>query len=451
MTGASHAGLMVARSRLAIHRQLATTPGRLRLAAALLVVGAVAFGAVARHAVDTRRHAVQAFVGTEPRLVSAVNLSASLSDAHATAAYSLLGGTESLQSRRSYVGKLRQASDQVVHLAAAIGGAPASAPALRSLTEQLPTYAGLIDTARANHRQGRALGSAYLRNAGTTMRDALLPKAHQLYSIEAAHLDTHYSAGVSTSAAGAVVLAGGAMVALLAATQVYLARATRRILNPGLALASAVLLGLMVWVLVAFTIQKRETALARSTGSQPVRFLTATRSQAARAQADESVVLSNRTAGSQVQPSTVDNRFRALTSPIGSNRPGPASGTGGLLAQAAGTGHSARAIDKIYGAYRRYRVAHNRVLAQERGGDFDAARRLATGKNRSAGASTTRTAAALNKVLDDQVEVAQRRFRQHTSGAQGALDGLANGIPLLATLSALLALLGVRERLQEYR
>jgi hypothetical protein len=442
---------MVARSRLAIRRQLATTPGRLRLAAVLLVVGAVAFGAVTRHAADTRRHAVQEFVGTEPRLVSAVDLSASLSDAHATAAYSLLGGTESLQSRRRYVGKLRQASRHVVHLAAALGGSPASAAALRGLTEELPIYTGLIDTARANHRQGSALGGAYLRKAGATMRDALLPKARELYSIEAAQLDTHYDAGVSTSAAVAVGLAGGALVALLAATQYYVARATRRILNPGLALGSAVLLGLMVWVLVAFAIQRRETALARSTGSQPVRFLTDTRSRAARAQADESVVLSDRTAGSQTQPSIVDDRFRALTSPIASNRRGPASGTGGLLAKAAGTDHSAVAIDKIYDAYRRYRVAHNRVVAQERGGHFDTARSLATGKNRSAGPSTTSTAAALTTALDDQVEVAQGRFRQHTSRAQGALDGLAKGIPVLVALSALLALLGVRERLEEYR
>jgi hypothetical protein len=442
---------MVARSRLAIHRQLATTPGRLRLAAALLVAGAVAFGAVARHAADTRRHAVQEFVATEPRLVSAVNLSASLSDAHATAAYSLLSGTESLQSRRRYVGNVRQASDRAIGLAAAIGGSSESAPALRSLTEQLPVYAGLIDTARANHRQGRVLGGAYLRKAGVTMRDELLPRARELYSIEAAHLATHYSAGVSTSVAGAVALAGGAMVALLAAAQYYVARATRRIVNPGLALASVVLLGLMAWILVAFAIQKRETVLARSTGAQPVRFLTATRSQAARAQADESVVLASRPADGATQPSTVDNRFRALTSPIGSNRPGPASGTGGLLAKAAGTGHNAGAIDGIYGAYRRYRVAHNRVVAQERGGHFDAARSLAIGKSRSAGASTTSAAAALNKALDDQVEVAQRRFRQHTSAAQGALDGLAKGIPVLVTLSAVLALLGVRERLQEYR
>jgi hypothetical protein len=57
----------------------------------------------------------------------------------------------------------------------------------------------------------------------------------------------------------------------------------------------------------------------------------------------------------------------------------------------------------------------------------------------------------LNTALDDQVEVAQGRFRQHTSRAQGALDGLAKGIPVLVALSALLALLGVRERLEEYR
>jgi hypothetical protein len=191
--------------------------------------------------------------------------------------------------------------------------------------------------------------------------------------------------------------------------------------------------------------------LARSTGSQPVRFLTATRSQAARAQADESVVLADRPAGGQTQLRTVDSRFRALTSPIGSTGPGPASGTGGLLALAASTDHSAGAIDRIYGAYRRYRVAHSRVVAQEKDGHFDAARSLAIGTTRSRVASTTGTAAALNTALDRQVEVAQARFRERTSTAQAALGGLTTGIPVLVALSALLALLGIRERLQEYR
>jgi hypothetical protein len=199
----------------------------------------------------------------------------------------------------------------------------------------------------------------------------------------------------------------------------------------------------MAWVLVAFTIQKRETALARSTGSEPVRLLTATRSQASRAQADESVVLAERGANGQTQLRNVDSRFQALTSPIGTNR------SGGLLAKAAGTDHSAGAIDAIYGAYHKYRVAHSRVVAQEIGGHFDAARSLAIGRNPNA--STKRTAAALNNALDRQVKVAQDRFRERMSRAQAALGGLATGVPVLVALSAVLALLGVRERLQEYR
>ena len=61
------------------------------------------------------------------------------------------------------------------------------------------------------------------------MRDAMLPSAPAtLYEIEARSLTASYRDGVSTATLLAVVLAGCALLALLVATQVYLARATRR-------------------------------------------------------------------------------------------------------------------------------------------------------------------------------------------------------------------------------
>ena len=74
--------------------------GRLRLAALLLTVGAIAFGVVAATAAGTRSDAVDDVQSTESLLVRAVDVSASLSDAHAIAAYGfLVGGTEPAGSR----------------------------------------------------------------------------------------------------------------------------------------------------------------------------------------------------------------------------------------------------------------------------------------------------------------------------------------------------------------
>jgi hypothetical protein len=84
-----------------LRARLTTTPGRLRLAVVLLAVGAIAFGVVAASAASTRRQAAHAVATeTEPLLVEAEGLYASLSDADATAATTFLtGGLEPIGRR----------------------------------------------------------------------------------------------------------------------------------------------------------------------------------------------------------------------------------------------------------------------------------------------------------------------------------------------------------------
>lgn len=445
MGSAGTAALTAARRGSAIRRQLATTPGRLRLAAVLLTLGAIVFGAITSTAAGTRSSAVDDIATTESRLVRAVDVSASLSDAHATAAFSfLVGGTEPASFRSGYERELQAAAVGLVDLAGEAGAA--SGPAVRRITERLPVYSGLIDSARANQRQGFPVAGAYLRRASREMRLQMLPRARELYAIEADRLIAGYRAGVSGSTMLAVILAAVGMLALLTATQIYLARATRRIINPPLALATVILIALTTWIVAAFATEQHHLSKAQSDGSDPVELLTATSILASRAQANESVALSSRGGGEEEKRlADVDRGFRALVQPIGSPSAGSARDAGGLLAVASsGTGHSTAAIDAIYAAYRRYRGAHDEVVALEREGDFTEAVKRAT-------VSTKAAADALDAVLAREVASAQRRFGSEVADARGNLDGLGAGIPLLAALSGVLALLGVRMRLEEYR
>ena len=438
------------RLRLAIGAQLTTTPGRLRLAVTVLTFGTIAFGLVVAAAAGTRSRAVDDVKTSESRLVRAVDVSASLSDAHALAAFSfLVGGTEPARSRQLYKRKLRDAATGLSELAAEVGETPGSGPALRDITQRLTVYSGLIDSARANQRQGFPVGSAYLRKASREMREQMLPRAGALYEIQARGLIAAYRAGVSTSTWLAVILAGGAMLALLAATQIYIARATRRIVNPPLALATVVLVGLMTWVVVAFAIEQHHLSKAQSDGSDPVELLTATSILASRAQANESVALSSRGGGEdEIRLSDVYRGFRAAVKPIGDTRTPSARGSGGLLDVAVTeTGHSATAIDGIYDAYRRYREAHEKVVERDLAGESREAVDLATAVTGSSKAA----ADELDAALEREVRVAQDRFGSEIARAGGKLDPLAAGIPLLTGLFGVLALLGVRRRLEEYR
>ena len=454
MSSTGTAALSAARRRLAVRRELATTPGRLRLAAALLTVGAIAFGVVAVQAANTRRDAVRHVTTTEQLLVSAVDLSASLSDAHATAALSfLVGGPEPADSRRQYARALQTAGVGVAQLARSLGTSPQSGRAVRTITSRLPVYAGLIDSARTNNRRGYPVGNAYLRSASKTMRGEILPAARDLYKLEAQSLTASLRQGVSTSTALAVVVAGLALLMMLAGTQVFIARTTHRIINVPLLAATVVLLGLVTWIVVAFVLQQRALAQAQRLGSDPVELLTAARILASRAQANESIALAAR-GGGEGEPllKDVDRGFAAVVEPIGKDRPGPARGSGGLLHEAAVIAEpTPERIDAIYAAYRTYLAAHERVVVEEQRGDFSEAVKLAVRRRPGGRLSTREAAANLNDALVRAVHVAQRTFEREASRAQSALNGLRVGIPALTIACALLALLGVRQRLEEYR
>jgi hypothetical protein len=267
----------------------------------------------------------------------------------------------------------------------------------------------------------------------------MLPSARELYGIEARKLTESYETASSSWSVLTVVLPALALLALLAGTQVYLARTTRRIVNPPLLLATVVLLGLLGWTLVAFARQHNALDEARRRGSDPVELLTAARILVARADAEESITLSARGGGSGIEDlAGIDRGFGAIVAPIDK-----------LLSRAADV--AGRPTDRIATAYRAYRAAHDDVVAQERIGDYRTAAKLAVLPRTDGMPYSKKAALALNRVLDDEVDVAQDRFTAARARAESALGGLSTSIWLLTALCAVLALAGVRERLEEYR
>ena len=444
MSSRSSAAVDAARRRLAIRRQLATTPGRLRLAGVLVTLSAIVFGVVAIRVADTRARAVSDVRTTELRLAQAVDISANLSDAHATTARSfLVGEPETVRSRTEYKRALRRAGAGVADLAGELGTSPRARPEIRRLVHRLSEYSGLIDDARANYRQGFPVAGAYLRLAAGTLRDEMLPAANRLYAVQARDLTASYVSGVDSRSLLLVLVAGFVLLTVLVATQIYVARATRRLVNLRLALATVLLLGLLGWIVVAFAVQASALQDAQRDGSDPIELLTATRILASRAQGNESIALSARGGGEgESSIEGIDRGFLAMTAPID-----------GLLGQVADTSEAARpSVTAIRTAYTRYLDAHARVVTAERNGDFTEAVRLAVSDPGSAAApSSTRAAVALDRALVREARAAQQRFDAHAADAGAALEGLAAGVPLLSTLCALLALSGVRRRLDEYR
>ena len=428
-------GARVAAAPAWVRDRLATTPGRLVLVSILVVVGAVLFGAIATGAEQSRERAAKsARTQTEPLLVQAKNLYTSLSDANATVATGLLsGGVETAQKRNRYLTDLTTASGALSTLTREAGTAGNAPAALDTIAGDLPTYSGLIETARANNRLGYPVGAAYLRQAASLMTSQILPAADHLYRTEAEQLNEDYRTGSSTSALVTFAAASVVAVILLLLAQWYVARISRRILNVAMVVATVLVAGVSVWGLIGLVSAQNALKTAQRNGSDSVEALSAATVLLSRAQGDLSLVLVNR--GTDViDPLDFARVSDVLASPRG------VLAEISVLARRTGTTVAAHRIDAEYASYQ---AKTHELTVLEGGGQLTSAIGLAP--------QAATISEQMSHDLAQQIDAAQGRFTRAAGDATSSLDGLAFAIPLITALAAILALIGLRERINEYR
>jgi hypothetical protein len=401
-----------------VRDRLTTTPGRLVLTLILVVVGAAFFGILATGAEQSRERAVRAArTNTEPLLVHAVNLYTSLSDANVTVATGLLaGGLEPARKRTRYLHDLVVASQSLTALTSEAGTSAGAPVALATVADELPVYAGLVETARANNRQGFPIGAAYLRQAAATMSGTILPAADQLYRTEAERLNDDYRTGTATASLIALIAAIVAALGLLLLAQAYLARVSRRILNLPMVLATAALVAVSAWAVIGLVSEQSSLATAQRRGSDPVELLSAAGVLLSRAQGDLSLALVSR--GTDV---TDPQDFAAVMQTL------QTSGLAGRLGPGFVT----------------YRATAKRIENLENGGALQTAIQ--------ADPRASAISDQLSSGLDTRIAAAQRRFTRSAASASSALSGLELAIPLIAWLATGVALVGLRQRINEYR
>jgi hypothetical protein len=422
-----------------VRERVATTPGKLVAISVLVGLVAVCFGLAAGIAERSRQHAAQAVrLQTEPVLRNAATLYASLSDANATATTTFLtGGLEPRTRRLRYQTDLQSATDSLSALTREVGNSPDARSALTTISRQLPGYTGLVETARANNRQGFPVGAAYLRAASDVLTNnttGILPAAKRLYGIEAQRLSDSYRSGTSSTTLIVFVLAAVAALALLMATAVYLRRVSRRTFNVPLVAGTVALLALSIWGIAGFVREQNALAKAQREGSDPVQVLSATSILASRAQSDESLTLVNRGSDSQ-DPKDFTAIQKAL---------GPLISEGAMLDARTRTSAEARALANDFAAYS---AEHARIGRLERAGDIPDAISLEVGTEAGGRSPADR----INANLAAQTAAAQARFSSSASDATSALSGLSIAIPVLTILAAALVLFGLRKRINEYR
>ncbi|MGH3452213.1 MAG: hypothetical protein ACRDQW_16130, partial [Haloechinothrix sp.] len=405
-----------------------TTPGRLSLIAAGLVTLSLLAGLAGTVMAQSKRDALAGLIEhREPLAAAAQQVYRALSDADATTASAFLAtGSEPPALRQRYENDIAQAGASLAKAAADAATVPAAAEKVGIIAQRLQVYSGLVETARANNRQGFPVGASYLREASHLMRSTILPAARDLYVI-----DTALLADEQDDAADFPWLPALLVVALLAGlitTQRYLQRKTNRVFNVGLAVATgAVVLGLL-WGAVALIVQSVLVDSAEDGGTAQVDLLVRSRINALQARADETLTLVARGDGG-----SYEEEFVELTERLAGT-----DGRGGMLREASELADDAPAAEHIDAARESaaaWLEAHDQVSRLNEAGDYSAAVNYAIDPRKEDASAATFL--KLDDNLRSAIGAGRQSFFDDTTNASRALILLPAGLSVLSIVAVL--------------
>ncbi|MFE4971560.1 hypothetical protein ACFRAR_05520 [Kitasatospora sp. NPDC056651] len=428
------------RARLA--QATRTPPGRLRLAGVMLAVLTVAFGGLTAWQLETRAQAADRVVSdSQPLSRDAAEIHRSLADAATTAASGfLLADAEPDELRNRYEQDIATAAKLIAQAAARTTATSPAQDSLARLNQQLPVYAGLVETARADNRQGIPLGGAYLRYASEQMQTVLLPAAAELAAAENAALAADYSeAQAPPWAAYGLALV---TLAALARVQVRLYRRTNRVFNIGLLGATAAVLAGTLWLLAAALATTMALYRSADEGANALRALNSARAGVLTARLAEDLHFVAR--GSTAKYA---DQWTRVVKGLNADR-ATGSLTSALSEAPAAAAPSVREADQ---QFRQWTKRHDDARKLEVD-DADYQGALDTTVTAKGDANTADAYFnATDKALAQAADIEQDRFRQAAEGTGGNLRTAAVATALLGLAAAAAALRGLGRRLAEYR
>ncbi len=404
-----------------VRRLARTTPGVVGMIAvavaaccvlAGLVCGAQLDGLIAEHNAVLDR--------SEPLAYSAQKLYAALSAADAAAASAFLsGGIETAATRARYKQALADAASALADVTAGTTDVEART-AVADMSAKLAAYTGLVESARANDRQGFVIGSAYLREASTLMQTALLPGAEKIYSGDLATLNDGQRA-VGTVPTIGLVLLGLVLAAIVVGSAILVAR-TNRQFNLGLIVTAAAVLLVIGWIVVATRLAAGNIEHSQTEGTARFGQLAKARILAQQARTDETLEL--------IARGDITAREASFSSHMDE------------VAALLGTGPAAAAD-----AVAKWRASHRKQVEAYETGDYNVAVAQAIGPEPDASAAQF---AAAESSLRNEIEQTRATLRDRVSAAGAQLAWSPTGTLVLLVVGAVVAVVGLWPRLKEF-
>lgn len=283
----------------ALREQVKTTPGLLKVALGTIWVLTLLFCVVVYAAARSHRQGMHTVAEDSiPSIIAAQEIKANLADMHSDAANILLGEPgQSPEAVQGYEKRRREVTDQLVSAAKNItyvnekDADRDERAQIRLLLEHLGAYEGVIAQARLLHeRKDSAAALLKQRDADRILHADLFRAADQLDKINREPLNQTYAAERASSGGilAGVLVSGLPLLGVLAATQLFLFRRMRRIVNPGLAAATGVAVAFLIYAVAAFQTETHYLKVVKEDAFDSIHALEQARANAYDANGDES-------------------------------------------------------------------------------------------------------------------------------------------------------------------
>ena len=438
-----------------------TTPEILRGSIAAIAASALLFAGAAAWSVREHQHALKTVAkDSAPSIIAAQRLKAAMSDLDASVANELLGAPAAAAAK-AYSARRREIGDALVIASENVTFGDAERIPLQTIATGISLYERSAQRARDLRAGDPAQALAAYREATMTMEKTLLPAATALDAANRQELDKGYSGLKTASVVSqiAVLFTGALLIGVLAWTQMFLARRTRRAIN--LMLLGATLLSAVFLLVLNISLlsASHQLKIVKEDAFESIHSLWQATAISYDANADESRYLLDPGRADVYERAFVSKSALLASIPAGqtaegvlaaSRRKEPPSGFKGLLADEIrnitfeGEYDAAAESLQTWDAYLRV-DARIRDL-QRQGRSKDAILLCVGDKPGESNYVFEQFDAALKKTLD----VNQKAFEQAAEKGFQRLNGLTAIAGVAALLAAVLGYFGILPRLREY-
>ncbi len=256
-----------------------------------------------------------------PSILAAQTIRLDLATMNASAAGDLLGGANGVPAERTvYEARRQDVNTQIIAAAENITYGDEERTPIRTLTEQFGVYQQLVAQSQLLHQQDPTSSQAIttFRQASSLLHGTLLPAADTVDAVNSKHLDDAYREYQHNVARQEILVfsAGGALLLALVATQIFLARKMRRLVNPALLGATVILIILLLAIGRTFAAETYDLKVAKPDAFDSLGVLARMRAAAADARGNEVLSLLDRGGATDYDNAYADNTKKIIDQPI---------------------------------------------------------------------------------------------------------------------------------------